>query len=134
MLSIFKPGDVKTFEREVLETDVAQFDSGMVHPVYSTFALGRDAEWVCRLFVIDMKEEGEEGIGTFLNIKHHSPAFIGEKVLFTGIFQELKGNNIFCDFKVNAGNRLIAEGNTGQKILLKEKIHSIFNSIRGEGQ
>ena len=45
-----------------------------VHPFYSTFALGRDVEWACRQFVLEMKEEDEEGIGTFLNITHKSPA------------------------------------------------------------
>lgn len=134
MLNLFNKNDTKEFIRRVTETDIASFDSGNVHPVLATFALGRDAEWVCRLFVIDMKEEGEEGIGTFLEIEHKSPAFLDEIVNYTGIFEEHTGNNVICSFKAEVGNRLIAVGRTGQKILKKEKINQLFNSIRGEGQ
>jgi len=133
MLSIFKSGDKKEFLRRVTDQDVATFDSGNVHPVLSTFCLGRDAEWVCRLFVIDMKELDEEGIGTFLEINHQSPAFVGEEVTYTGVFDEQHGNSVICKFLVQAGSRIIAQGRTGQKILKKEKINQLFNSIRGEG-
>ena len=64
MINPFQPGDVKSFVHVVTEADTARFDSGEVHNVYSTFALARDAEWSGRLFVLEMKEEGEEGIGT----------------------------------------------------------------------
>jgi predicted thioesterase len=67
----------------VSHADTANLDSGQVHPVYATFALGRDAEWCCRLFVLEMKEEDEEGIGTFLSIEHRSPALENSQVVFT---------------------------------------------------
>lgn len=134
MNNLFKKGDTKEYFGMVNDSDIASFDSGNVHPVLSTFALGRNAEWVCRLFVIDMKESDEEGIGTFLEIEHKSPAFIDETVRYTGKFDELNGNNVICSFKAEVGQRLIATGRTGQKIMKKEKINQIFNSIRGEGQ
>ncbi|MFM9946111.1 MAG: thioesterase family protein [Bacteroidia bacterium] len=133
MLHLYNNGDSKEFKRQVEISDIASFDSGTVHEVLATFALGRDAEWVCRLFVIDMKEADEEGIGTFLEIEHKGPAFVGETVNYTGIFEEHKGNNVICSFKAEVGQRLIATGRTGQKILKKEKINQLFNSIRGEG-
>ena len=68
MKHLFKPGDKKTHQVEVKSTDVAAFENGMVHPFYATFALGRDAEWSSRLFVLDMKEEDEEGIGTHFEL------------------------------------------------------------------
>lgn len=120
---------MKTYEIEVNEQNFASFESGIVHKVLSTFSIGKSAEWVCRLFVIDMKENDEEGIGTFLQIKHHSAALEGEKVLFTGFFDKIEGNVIWCNFTAVVGNRLIATGITGQKILKKEKIESIFNKI-----
>ena len=134
MKNLFRKGDTRNFSRLVTEADVATFDAGNVHPVLATFALGRDAEWVCRLFVIEMKEAHEEGIGTLLEIQHQSPAFIGETVVYTGIFDELKGNNVWCNFEVHAGERLIARGRTGQKITEKEKINRLFDRIRGKGE
>ena len=130
MISKFKVGDKKTFERVVREEDTAAFDSGTVHPVYATFAIARDAEWSSRMFVLEMKEGNEEGIGTFVNVKHVSPAFVEEKVIFEAVIDELKGNEINCSFTAKTGDRLIAEGKTGQKILLKEKIEKIFSSLK----
>jgi predicted thioesterase len=130
--NIFKPGDKKNFEHVVREEDTATFKSGNVHPVYATFALTRDAEWSSRLFVLEMKEENEEGIGTFVNVKHISPAFIGNKVLFEAVIDEVNGNEVNCTFSAKVGNRIIAEGRTGQKILKKEKIEKLFEGLKND--
>lgn len=102
----------------------------MVHPFYATFALGRDAEWACRQFVLEMKEADEEGIGVFLDVKHHSPALLGETATITATIYELRGNAINCDFAVKVGDRLIADGRTGQKILKKEKVEALKQAIK----
>lgn len=130
MKSIFKIGDTKYYERTVTDSDVATFASGTVHPVYATFALTRDAEWSSRLFVLEMKEDNEEGIGTFVNIMHLSPAFAGDIVQFEAVIDELKGNEVNCTITARCGSRVIAEGRTGQKILLKEKIEEIFERLK----
>jgi fluoroacetyl-CoA thioesterase len=52
MKKIFKTGDIKEYTHIVVKEDVAAFETGLVHPVYSTFALARDAEWTCRQFVL----------------------------------------------------------------------------------
>lgn len=130
MLNKFNIGDKKIFERVVRPEDTAAFESGEVHPVYATFALTRDAEWSSRLFVLEMKELHEEGIGTFVNIKHVSPAFIGNTVLFEAVIDELEGNAVNCTITASVNGRVIAEGRTGQKILTKEKIDRLFNSLK----
>ncbi len=76
-----------------------------------------------------MKEADEEGIGTFLNIQHHSPALLGQTVEITAIVDAINGNEIVCSFAANVGDRLIASGTTGQKILKKEKLNRIFDSL-----
>ena len=83
MKNPFNPGDVKTYSHTVTVADVARLPGGLVHEVYSTFALARDAEWASRLFVLDMREDDEEGIGTAVQVTHHSPALVGETVHFT---------------------------------------------------
>ena len=130
MKFIFNIGDKKYFERLVRQEDVAAFESGTVHQLYATFAIARDAEWSSRLFVLEMKEENEEGIGTFVNVKHLSPCLIDETVLFEATIDELKGNEVNCSFTAKVGERLIAEGSTGQKILLKEKIEKIVEGLK----
>ena len=130
MKEIFKPGDKKTYRRQVKKDDVAVFEAGLVHPVYATFALARDAEWVGRLFVLEMKEEHEEGIGTFIQVTHHSPALIGEEVTFEAVVKSIVRNEIICSYRASCGDRLIADGEVGQKILKKEKLEGIFAALK----
>lgn len=126
MKQIFKAGDVKQYRKVVGQDDLARFHGVVVHNVCSTFALARDIEWTTRQFVIDMTEGNEEGIGTFLEIRHKAPAFVGEEIIFTGYFEGIAGQELTCSFEARVGDRIIATGKTGQKILTQEKIRSIF--------
>lgn len=130
MLNPFSPGDKKYYSKTVTADETATFDSGQVHPVYATFALGRDAEWACRQFVLKMKEAHEEGIGTFLTVYHHSPALVGNEVTFEAEVVKIEKNEIVCKYTCFVGERIIATGETGQKILKKERIESLFDSLR----
>jgi predicted thioesterase len=129
MKNIFSTGDEKIYRKTVTQQDVAAFHGEIVHPVCSTFVLAREIEWTTRQFVLDMKDEGEEGIGTFITIDHKSPAFIGEEIVFTGRVEAINGHELICTFEAYVGTRLIASGRTGQKILKKEKLNSLFNKI-----
>lgn len=130
MHNSFKKGDTKTFSHIVTSTDTASFESGEVHNVYSTFALARDAEWSGRLFVLEMKDEDEEGIGTGINIKHLSPALMGQEVIFTATLKEVIKNEVVNDFVARVGERIIAEGTQWQKIVKKEKLEKVFELLR----
>lgn len=129
MKNIFSEGDKKSFRKKVTKEDTAAFDSGQVHPVYSTFALVRDAEWTCRLFVLEMKEEDEEGIGTMVKVEHLSPALLDSEVLFEATVKFIERNEIICTFEAKVGERLIAKGEQGQKILKKEKLEKLFDKL-----
>lgn len=131
MKSVLVLGDTKKFAKTVAVEDVASFESGTVHNVYATFALTRDAEWSSRLFILEMKEEDEEGIGTYVHVNHQSPALVGEQVVFEAVLEELNGNTVNCTFIAKVNERIIATGRTGQKILKKEKIEKMFNELSG---
>ncbi len=129
MKTPFKPGDSKVHTYEVKHTDFAGFQSGVVHPVCSTFALGREMEWSSRLFALDMIEADEEGIGTLLEIAHLGPAFEGEVLTIKATFDSLSGNELICLIEVSVENRPVATGRTGQKILKKDRITQIFTRL-----
>lgn len=114
----------------VQSEDIAAFHGEAVHAVYATFAIARDAEWAGRLFVLEMKEANEEGIGTFVNVEHFAPAFVGEEVMFEATIDDLRGNAINCSFTAKVGERLVAKGRTGQKIIMKEKLNQLFDSYK----
>lgn len=130
MRNAFSIGDFKEYEHTVSAEDIAKFETGVVHEVYSTFALARDAEWSGRLFVLEMKNESEEGIGTGINIIHRSPAFLGESVRFVATLVAVNKNEVVTDFVAMAGERLIAKGTQWQKILPKEKLEKLFAELK----
>lgn len=126
MKDIFKPGDRKQTTYVVQEADVAAFGGQVVHPVCSTFALAREAEWAGRQFVLEMRDVQEEGIGTQLVIDHKSPAFVGEEIVLTATVEKIENHEIICAFEATVNGRIIATGKTGQKILSREKIDRLF--------
>ena len=126
MKNLFSPGDTKVYHKTVTEADFARFDAGLVHPVCSTFSLAQAIEWASRLFVLEMKEEGEEGIGTMLLINHRGPAFAGESITIEATVKTLERNELICTYQAKVGDRLVAEGETGQKVLKKEKLDNLF--------
>jgi fluoroacetyl-CoA thioesterase len=127
MKMIFKKGDTKTYIKQVQAEDIARFESGIVHEVYATFSIARDAEWSGRLFVLDMKEDDEEGIGTFIHVNHTAPAFVGDEVEYTSTFEEItEKGEIINLFTASCNGKIIAHGKQGQKILKKEKLERIL--------
>lgn len=130
MKQVFQPGDSKKHSFYVREKDIARFEKQSVHNVCATFTLAREIEWCTRLFVLDMLEPHEEGIGTRLTIEHQSPALLADQVLITGKIKSIIKNEINCSFIATVNERVIAQGETSQKILPKEKIHAIFNELQ----
>jgi predicted thioesterase len=127
MKNPFRIGDQKTYRKKVAEEDRAAFHGGVVHNVCSTFALARDFEWSSRLFFLEMKEHDEEGVGTHVWVDHKSPAFIGEEIIFTATIEEIKGTQLNCAVEARVGERLIASGKTGQRMLKKERLKEWFS-------
>lgn len=134
MKNIFKSGDAKMHSYTVKQEDVAQFESGLVHPVCSTFVLAREMEWSSRLFVLEMKEAEEEGIGTSVAVEHRSPALVGDELSIKAEVISIVKNELICKIEVTCGERLVALGTTGQKILPKSKIKQIFSSLEKDGK
>jgi len=126
MKHIFAVGDEQVYQHVVENGDLAAFQGNVVHPVCATFVLARDIEWTSRQFVLQLCEDNEEGVGTLLTVNHVSPAFIGDKIVYTARIQELTGNELICSYEARVGDRVIAFGKTGQKILERETINRIF--------
>ena len=126
MKELFRPGDEKVHRKVIERSDTASFQGTQVHPVVSTFALAREIEWSTRLFVLEMKDEDEEGIGTMLSIHHTAPAFPGEELEIRAKVKSIHKNELICSYRVCVGERLVAYGETGQKIYSRELIRIKF--------
>jgi predicted thioesterase len=126
-------GDTRIHSFKVSQDHFPSFEGQTVHKVCSTYVLAREIEWSTRLFVLDMLEENEEGIGTMLKIDHISPAFKEEKVIIEATLDYVKENEILCSFHATVGDRVIAKGKTGQKIFKKDKLKQIFSDLSNNG-
>lgn len=125
MKRIFAQGDQKVYRKTITDQDLAAFHGEVLHAVYATFALARDFEWSSRLFFIEMKEDDEEGVGTYLEIYHRSPAFAGEEVTITATVDSLEGNELICRIEARVNDRLVADGRTGQRMLKKDRLRAL---------
>jgi len=130
MKNPFVIGAIKTYQAQVTKEKFASFYSGLIHPVLSTFWVAKEAEWVCRLFVLDMLEPGEEGIGGMVSVFHKSPAIEGSEVLYTATLVEVHKNKITCQWKAEVDGRLIAEGEQVQKIIDKKSFDEYLESLK----
>ena len=130
-MSMMHPvGQVKEHRFKVDEGDAPNFRDeagGILHPVLSTYALAREAEWAGRLFALDLKTTEQEGIGTSISIQHLAPAPIGSEVTILCTCTSFDGRSIQCSFIASALGRTIATGETGQALVLKEKLQQIYN-------
>jgi predicted thioesterase len=127
MKNVIKPGEQRTITYLVKREDVASFQGVVVHNVCATFTLAREVEWATRQYMFDLREDDEEGIGTFLSINHQAPAFVGEELVIESTVESLQGHELICAYIIRVRERVIATGKTGQKVLKKEKIQAIFN-------
>ncbi|MCS6991817.1 MAG: hypothetical protein NZL95_08145 [Chitinophagales bacterium] len=126
----FRKGETVVMQFVVSEADIARFESGPVHAVYSTFALARDAEWTTRQFVLKGKKPDEEGVGTMVLVRHKAPAFVGECVTITGRILSYSRGYLKCSFRASVGKRLIATGQTGQRVLPRRKLQQLLSPLR----
>ncbi len=133
MKNPFQPGDTQTYETLVTEDKLARFETGLVHPVYATFALGQDVEWACRLFVLKMKEAGEEGVGVSLSVHHRSPAPLGSRVRIVATLEAVEGHTVHCRYRAFCGERLLAEGTQVQKIVDKARFDAYLQDLKTQG-
>lgn len=122
----FKPGDSKIYMKIVCVQNAATFHGELLHPVYATFPLARDFEWSSRYFFLEMRDEDDEGMGTFLQIEHQSPSSIGEEVTIKATVESIIGNELICSIEAQSGDRVMASGKTGQKMLKSKKLKKLF--------
>ncbi|MCX8112614.1 MAG: hypothetical protein N3E49_05385 [Bacteroidia bacterium] len=115
----FSPGEQRRYRTQVTDDKIAQFHGETVHPYYSTFALAQDAEWACRLFVLEMKEPDEEGIGTYLSVHHVGTVPVGSEVDIIATLLWVRGNTVHCSYEVWWGTNRVAYGEQTQKVLKK---------------
>lgn len=121
-----------TLEITVTDDMTVHFEQlGKGFPVYSTYWIARHFEEVGRKLLLPWREEGEEGIGTSLEVQHLASALPGMRVTHTATLERVEGRRLHCTMTaVSELGDLIATGRTGQYVTLKSKLESNIEGLR----
>lgn len=96
---------------------------GRVHPVYATYWLAQHLEEAGRKVIEPFLEEGENGIGSAVSVRHLAPALPGTRLDVVCEFAGMRGNRVLVNGRVTADDgEVIGEGETEQTILPTEAI------------
>ena len=109
---------------EVTEEMFAQFEGEVIHPAYSTVSMVYHMEWASRKLLIPHLEEGEEGMGSAVTVKHIAPSGLGTKVEVTATVCEVTDREVITEVFLTNEYGVIGKGEVKQAILPKEKIET----------
>ncbi len=104
---------------------------GRVHPVYSTYWMGKHFEEAGRKIILPYLEEGEGGIGSHLEVNHTASALPGMRVTVTATFERQDGRRVYAVMRAvsELGDEL-GTGRTAQVVLPQAKIDANFEHLR----
>jgi Predicted thioesterase len=126
------PGFEARLSIVVTEEMTVRFEElGPVHPVYATYWLTRHMEEASRKIILPFLEEGEDGIGFEVRVRHLASALPGMRVEVVARHERTEKNRVFARLEAfsELGDK-IGEGETVQVILPKDRIEAIFARLK----
>ncbi len=89
--------------------------------VYATPALVRDVEHACRDMILEHLDDGEDSVGTRVEIEHLAATLPGMWVEITTTITSLKGRMVTMEFEVHDQIEQIGRGNHSRFVIDKAK-------------
>ncbi len=120
------PGHVGRLSVVVTPEMTVDFEElGRVHPVYATYWLAKHMEEAGRKIILPFLEEGEEGIGSAVSVRHLAPAVPGTRIEIVAEHERTEGNRVYarCSARTSRGE-LVGEGETEQTILPRSRLEA----------
>lgn len=103
---------------------------GELHPVYATYELARHFEEVGRKLLLPHLEDGEDGLGTALSVRHLRSALPGMRVTLSATVQQVEGRRLTVGIEaVSELGELVATGSTEQYVSSAERIQAGFAEL-----
>ncbi|OCA90644.1 thioesterase [Bacillus sp. FJAT-27225] len=121
-------GQSETLQLKVTPDMFAEFGGQVVHPAYSTAWMVYHMEWASRLIILPYLEDGEEGMGAEVSLKHIAPARDQDEITVTATVSLLEGNAVWTDVQARTTSKLIGAGSVKQVILPKLKINKLLKT------
>ncbi|AMA73927.1 thioesterase [Aneurinibacillus sp. XH2] len=125
-----QPGETETLEIVVQDDMRPTFDGNVVHDVMSTVTMIYYMEKVGRHVILPYLEEGEEGAGYEIQVKHIGPAVVGQRVKFTALCTEVTPKRVVCEVTAETSENIVGTGIFTQAIFKKEKMEARITELR----
>lgn len=129
-----QPGIATEFNVIVTEDMCPVFDGQIIHNVMSTVSMIHYMEFAGRKIILPYLEEGEEGAGYAVDIKHVGPATVGQEVRFRATCTEVTRKRVVCEVVAETDENLVGRGFFTQAIFrqqdLIKRIEDLQNRIR----
>ena len=104
---------------------------GRIHPVYATYWMARHFEEAGRKIILPFLEEGEQGIGFEVSVRHVASALPGMTMTVTARHERSEGRRVYASMEaVSDLGDVIGTGTTTQVILPQAKIDAGFEELR----
>ncbi len=122
-------GQTFSFEITVTPEMRAQFDGQTVHHLYGTAAMTAHMEWASRQHILPCLDEGEEGVGAHIEVRHLAPVAIGEIIRIDSVVTGVLPRRVVCHCTAWHGHKKVGEGKVIQAILPLRQLHEKIASI-----
>lgn len=121
-----------TFEIVVTAEMTVNFEElGSVHPVYATYWMVKHMELSGRKIILPFLENGEEGIGYEVSVRHLASALPGMRVRIVAEHVRSERNRVYTHCRAyNELEDVIGEGETTQIIMAQAKLEGNFDALR----
>ncbi len=118
---------------EVLVTEAMLVDFeelGRVHPLYATYSLAKHIEEASRKVILPFLEPGEEGVGSYVSVRHRAPALLGMRVTVVAEHAGTSGNRVTARCRAwNELGELVGEGETEQVVLSRSGLDRRLDEV-----
>lgn len=92
--------------------------------VYSTPSMVRDVELACRDLLLQYCDQGEDNVGTGINLSHKGSTLLGMTVDVTVTIKSVDGRRITFATQVRDGDEEISSGEHGRFVVDIEKVRA----------
>ncbi|MCL6517270.1 thioesterase [Alicyclobacillus sp.] len=126
-----RPGAAAEWVITVTEDQCPSFEGEgrVIHRALSTVAMIHHMEWVARRVILPYLEEGEEGIGGGVSVRHLAPAPVGKTVRFRAEAAFVSERRVDCRVWAEHDRALVGEGEVVQFILPKQVLEARIRAM-----
>ncbi|MCP3772750.1 thioesterase [Paenibacillus sp. MZ04-78.2] len=106
------------------------FDGKVVHDVMSTVTMIYYMEKAGREIIVPYLEDGEEGAGFAIDVKHVGLALVGQEVKFKAVCTEVSEKRVVCEVKAETDRHVVGIGLFTQAIFQKQDMERRIRELK----